>query len=32
MIASALVEDLVIAAERLRTAPWVASRPGIPWS
>jgi len=31
-IASALVEDLVIAAERLRTAPWVSSRPGIPWS
>jgi len=31
-IASALVEDLVTAAERLRTAPWVASRPSIPWS
>jgi len=31
-IAAALVDDLVAAAERLRTAPWVPSRPGIPWA
>lgn len=31
IIAEALVEDLVVAAERLRTAPAPTPRAGIPW-
>jgi len=31
-IVEAIVEDLVVAAERLRTAPMPLTRPAIPWT